>query len=149
MKIRLIIGVMTLLLLLTGCRDLKENSNTGNATAPAAASASPVSETPNGTDVPPNTAAPTGGDSGITPSPQSGQLPEAGNSSAAPQDSASPSASSPPSAAVTDAATVAAPAASAAPKSEVNATLDDIIKELNDLDKLYSQMDNLTESDLN
>jgi hypothetical protein len=36
-----------------------------------------------------------------------------------------------------------------ASQEDVNATLDDILKELNNLDQLFSQMDNIKDSDLN
>lgn len=135
MKIKLFIGVITLLLLLTGCRGLEEKSDTSNDEVPAA-SASSVPEEPDGATIP------DAADIGITPSPQSSQVPEDGIAPVVTTAAASPTASSPSS------SSAAPSAVSVAPKSEVNATLDDIIKELNDLDKLYSQLDDVQDSDL-
>lgn len=134
MKIKLIIGVLALLLLLTGCRGLKEASSPDNNTA-TTPSVSSVAE------VPASTPTPSVEDVGITPSPQSGQSSGSVSVSAEPPNSVPPSDGLPPSTAVTS-------QTPAAPKSEVNAVLDDIIKELGDLDELYSQLDDVQDSDL-
>ena len=136
MKIKTVVCFVVLLLLFSSCRSgLQKNAaDSGTVTASAASSATSAQLSEDTSGAPSN--------SGVPPSP-SPASPAAGDTGASPP---APSPSEQPNGAQSS---VSAAPGMAASKEETNATLDDIIKELNDLDKLYSQMDNLSESDLN
>lgn len=123
MKIKVAVCLAVLLLLTAGCRSAAQHQPaSGSAASPGVSSSAAALHPPDASQSLTANSQPT--DSSVKQTPSS-------SSSPAPQAPSSPSTET------------------AASKEDVNATLDDIIKELNDLDKLYSQMDNLNDTDLN
>lgn len=135
MKLKILAGVLTVLLLFSGCRFLGDRQAGSGTAQPTASASTPALATyedgvTSGIDKPDSSAAP------LSNPPPSDAL-----QSAAPTDASVPAASGEviPSAAASD---------EPATEEETSAALDDILQQLNDLDQLYSQLDDVQDSDL-
>lgn len=124
----LVICLALLLLMLAGCQDL-DTQNTSDDPTSVTVDASADAATPSASQ-------------GATDDTVHLQT---SDTSAAPSDTASPSQ---PSSEADNTSPSPAEDEPLAPQDDVNTTLDEILQELNDLDQLYSQLDDVSDSDL-